>query len=100
MFVHNHPSGNPKPSTSDNVLKLNSIEVCDHFIIVDIEFILFNEKSLLQALLYSLISKSSKISADKLLFISLGKLGFNCFANVVNSDTCCKNTSGCLIFSD
>ena len=55
IFVHNHPSGDPEPSTADLEItkrlveagKILGIEVIDHIIITKTGFISFKDKSLI-----------------------------------------------------
>ena len=56
IFVHNHPSGNPEPSTSDRELtrdlvftgKIMRIKVLDHIVIGDNRYFSFTEEGLIE----------------------------------------------------
>ena len=55
ILVHNHPSGNPKPSKADILLtqellqgaKLLGIQILDHIIFTDTEYVSFADESLI-----------------------------------------------------
>ena len=56
MFVHNHPSGNPEPSTSDKSLtrelvyagRIMRLRILDHIIIGDNRYFSFTGEGLIQ----------------------------------------------------